>query len=86
MSGSEQDRAEIIALIHANRIAMWTQDHELYQQCFVHEPYTTRWGWWPRRQLRAPWLGRDSGAGAGAIREPRIFNNAANAYDTQVGI
>jgi DNA-binding CsgD family transcriptional regulator len=37
------DEAEIIALINSNRIAVWTQDYELYQSCFVHAPYTTRW-------------------------------------------
>lgn len=46
MGDFEDDRAEIIALIHANRIAIWTHDFEGWQNCFVHEPYTTRLGYW----------------------------------------
>lgn len=42
------DEAEILALIHANRIAIWMRDFEAWSACFVHAPYTTRWGWWRR--------------------------------------
>jgi DNA-binding CsgD family transcriptional regulator len=38
-----KDEAAILALIHANRIAVWTQNYEEYQKCFVHADYTTRW-------------------------------------------
>ena len=76
MSGSEEDRAEIIALIHANRIAIWTQDYELYQQCFVHEPYTTRWGWWrPRRHLSCAMAGTRFGGGCCEQFKNPAFNN-----------
>ena len=37
------DEAELLELIHRNRIAAWTQDYDLYQSCFVHAPYATRW-------------------------------------------
>jgi len=37
------DEAQILALIHANRIAMWMGDYEAYAKCFVQAPYTTRW-------------------------------------------
>jgi DNA-binding CsgD family transcriptional regulator len=43
MSEHDADREAIIALIHRNRIAVWTQDYEAYASCFVHAPYTTRW-------------------------------------------
>jgi DNA-binding CsgD family transcriptional regulator len=42
----DADRAAIIELIHRNRIAVWTRNRELWESCFVHAPYTTRWGWW----------------------------------------
>lgn len=42
----QDDEAEILALIHANRIAIWMRDYEKWAACFVHAPYTTRWGWW----------------------------------------
>lgn len=41
------DKAAITQLLHANRIAMWTRDFEAWSNCFVHAPYTSRWGWWP---------------------------------------
>lgn len=37
------DETELRELIDRNRIAVWTQDYALYQSCFVHAPYTTRW-------------------------------------------
>ena len=40
------DRAAIIELIHRNRIGIWTNDFELWDSCFVHADYMTRWGWW----------------------------------------
>lgn len=46
MAESDADRAAIIALIHRNRIAIWTGDYDAWEQCFVHADYTTRWGWW----------------------------------------
>lgn len=44
----EDDVAAITALIHRNRIAIWMRDFEAWSSCFVHAPYTARWGWWGR--------------------------------------
>ena len=46
MSDTDADRDAIIALIHRNRIAIWTSDWEVWESCFVHSSYSTRWGWW----------------------------------------
>ena len=43
MATQADDEAEILAVIHANRIAAWTNDFDAYEKCFVHAPYTTRW-------------------------------------------
>lgn len=42
----DADREAIIALIHRNRIGIWTNDFDLWDSCFVHTDYMTRWGWW----------------------------------------
>ena len=39
------DRTEILALLHANRIGIWTKNFELWSACFVHTDYLTRWGY-----------------------------------------
>lgn len=39
------DRKEIIALIHANRIGIWTKDYDTWAACFVQTDYLTRWGY-----------------------------------------
>src|SRR5690348_8208326 len=46
MAEENADRDAIIELIHRNRIAIWTNDFDLWNSCFVHEPYLVRWGWW----------------------------------------
>jgi hypothetical protein len=43
MPNQSAHEAEILDLIHRNRIAVWMQDYEAYSECFVHAPYTTRW-------------------------------------------
>jgi DNA-binding CsgD family transcriptional regulator/ketosteroid isomerase-like protein len=43
MAKRSNDEAEILALIHASRIALWTKDFEAYAKCFVHADYMTRW-------------------------------------------
>ena len=43
MEGRTDDEGEMLALIHANRIAFWTNDFDAYEKCFVHAPHTTRW-------------------------------------------
>ena len=42
----EADVAAITALIHRNRVAVWMRDYETWASCFVHEPYSARFGWW----------------------------------------
>lgn len=46
MGKKQSDEEQIVELIHRNRIAMWTNDFDLWETCFVHEPYLVRWGWW----------------------------------------
>lgn len=48
MSDHDADHAAILDLIHRNRIAIWMRDFEGWSECFVHEPYLTRFGWWRR--------------------------------------
>ena len=45
------DEAEIVELIHRNRVAIWMRDFETWSKCFVHEPYLGRWGWWAQGGL-----------------------------------
>jgi DNA-binding CsgD family transcriptional regulator len=40
-----EDREEILALIHANRIGFWTKDFDMWSACFVQADYTTRWSY-----------------------------------------
>jgi DNA-binding CsgD family transcriptional regulator len=77
----DADREAIIALIHRNRIAIWTQDYELWDSCFVHEPYTARWGWWRAGGIfvRQGW---DDIAARARVGGPPY--NRANAHDTLV--
>lgn len=84
MADNEQDRAEIIALIHANRIAIWTQDYPAYEACFVHADYTTRWGWW---RPGGPFFRRGWEDISARVREQfkdPSFYIPTNAYDTRV--
>jgi DNA-binding CsgD family transcriptional regulator len=46
MADDEGDRVEIVALIHAQRIGLWTRDYAAWSDCFVHADYTARWGYW----------------------------------------
>ena len=43
--GEAEDREELIALMHATRIAIWTKNYSAWAECFVHEPYMVRWGY-----------------------------------------
>jgi DNA-binding CsgD family transcriptional regulator len=43
VANDPKDEADILDLIHRNRIAIWLHDLDLYQQCFVHADYLTRW-------------------------------------------
>ena len=69
--GEAEDREEIIALIHANRIGIWTKNFELWSGCFVHADYLTRWGYNVQggTSIRHGWAvvpHRQTGAGRGA--------------------
>ena len=79
------DEAAILALIHANRIAVWTQNFEAYQKCFVHAPYTSRWNASPVSgiHVRQGW-----DEIANKVRQMFTLyqghSSLANAYDTEV--
>jgi DNA-binding CsgD family transcriptional regulator len=75
------DEAAIIELIHRNRIAIWTNDFELWETCFVHAPYTTRCGWWRPGGifLRKGWEEMRE-----RVRADHPSADHANAYDTKV--
>jgi CDP-glycerol glycerophosphotransferase len=80
----KSDREELIALIHRNRIAVWTRDFEAYQACFVHAPYTARWNASPLAGIfvREGWdeIARRTRL---TLADP-AFGNPAYAYDTKV--
>lgn len=81
MPDQDADRAAIIALIHRNRISIWTRDYELWDTCFVHAPYTARWGWWRAGGIfvRRGWENL-----AARARNGGPPYNLANAHDTTV--
>lgn len=84
MSDLEADRAEIIALIHANRVAIWMRDFDAWSACFVHEPYLTRQGWWRQGGVfsRHGWVEISSRLQREMLEVPH--QNPRNAYDTKV--
>lgn len=43
MANDPADEAEILELIHRNRIGVYTGDFATYESCFVHSADTTRW-------------------------------------------
>jgi DNA-binding CsgD family transcriptional regulator len=79
-----KDEEEILALINANRIAVWIHDFDAYEKCFVHADYITRWN-------ASRYSGIHQRQGWTEISE-RIRNlfadphylSPANAYDTKV--
>lgn len=83
------DEAAILAVIHANRIAVWTQDFDAYEKCFVHAPYTARWN---ASSVSGILVRQGWDEIAGRVKE--MFANyridgdpdaaRANAYDTEV--
>ena len=81
MSDHEADREAIIALIHRNRIAIWTNNFELWDSCFVHADYTSRWGWWQAGGVFAR-RGWDDIARRAHSSPPPLRNDYA--YDTKV--
>jgi DNA-binding CsgD family transcriptional regulator len=81
MPDEDADREAIIALINRNRAAIWSGDYELWDTCFVHAPYTARWGWWRAGGIfvRQGW---DDLAARARASGPPV--NLRNAYDTTV--
>jgi DNA-binding CsgD family transcriptional regulator len=80
MADQDADRDAIIALIHRNRISVWSNDFDTWETCFVHTPYVARWGYWKQGGIffRRGWdeLARRVRTG------PPV--NLSYAYDTKV--
>ena len=79
MSDQDADREAIIALIHRNRIAIWTNDFDLWDSCFVHDDYMTRWGWW---RGGGPYLLRGWADLSARVRAEHPEPNEDSAYRT----
>ena len=77
----DADREAIIALIHRNRIAIWTNDFELWDSCFVHADYMTRYGWW---RGGGPYLMRGFENLAARVRKEHPEPNLDSAYKTTI--
>ena len=79
------DEAELHELINRTRIAIWTQDYELYQSCFVHAPYATRWNASRRTGIfvRESWDEISDRVRTMFASEPHM-KIPANAYDTTI--
>jgi DNA-binding CsgD family transcriptional regulator len=79
-----KDEEEIRALIDANRIAVWMQDFDAYEKCFVHADYTTRWN-----ASRFSGIAERRGWDDIADRVRKLFEDSsyrspANAHETKV--
>jgi DNA-binding CsgD family transcriptional regulator len=81
MPDQDADRDAIIALIHRNRIGIWTNDFELWDSCFVHTPYMTRFGWW---RGGGPYLLRGWADISARLRADPPPVNLDNAYKTTI--
>jgi DNA-binding CsgD family transcriptional regulator len=81
MPDHDSDRAAIVELIHRNRIAIWTNDFDLWDDCVVHEPYLTRWGWWRSGGIVARRGWRDLSA---RLRNDHPPPDPVNAFDTRL--
>jgi DNA-binding CsgD family transcriptional regulator len=85
MSNQSADEAAILALIHRNRIAVWMQDFDMYEKCFVHDPDTTRWNASPVAGILVRQGWDDISAAARRMFEAYAGQtHHANAYDTEV--
>jgi DNA-binding CsgD family transcriptional regulator len=82
MQRREDDEAEILALIHKSRIAVWMRDFEGWAECFVHESYLVRMGWWSHGGVfnRRGWADiaerQRSALATSPIRRPRLAFDA----------
>jgi DNA-binding CsgD family transcriptional regulator len=83
MSDQSTDEAEIIDLIHRNRIAAWTSDFATYEQCFVHAPYTTRWNATKLAGIFV-WQGWDDYSARVRKQFSLGLTSKLNAYETEV--
>ncbi|HEY9010605.1 MAG TPA: helix-turn-helix transcriptional regulator [Devosia sp.] len=81
MTDTTADYEEIVALSHRNRIAIWTRDLELWETCFVHAPYTTRWGWWQHGGI---FVRRSWDELSKRVKMEELPRNLENAYETKV--
>lgn len=81
MDTLDSERAAIIELIHRNRIAIWTNDFELWDSCFVHAPYMTRWGWWRGGGI---YVKRGFEENAARLRSDHPPVDLDNAYKTKI--
>ena len=81
MSDQDADRDAIIALIHRNRIAVWTGDIDLWESCMVHTEYMTRYGWW---RGGGPYLVRGFSNLSTRLRANHPPPDLDNAYKTTV--
>lgn len=77
----ESDRRELVELIHRNRIAIWTKDYDTWDDCFVHAPYTARFGYWDQGGIFFR-MGWDDIAARARIGGPPY--SAPHAFDTRV--
>lgn len=68
MPNQEKDEAEILALLHKNRICVWMRDYDGWAECMVQKEYFTRWGWW----------------GNGGVFNLRGFDNSAERNREQI--
>lgn len=84
MTELSDDERELIALIHATRIAIWTHNFTAWSECFVHAPYTTRLGSWSGGGIfiRRGW--DDIAQRAKRHVDGELPYNTANAYDIEV--
>lgn len=78
------DRVEIIALMHAQRAAIWTCDYDAWAACFVHADYTARIGYWAGGGtfLRRGW--DDISRRARSYMESELSYNEDYAHNTRI--
>lgn len=79
MTDEQADREAIIALIHRNRIGIWTNDFDLWDSCFVHTDYMTRYGWW---RGGGPYMLRGWADISARVRAEHPEPNLNSAYKT----
>jgi DNA-binding CsgD family transcriptional regulator len=81
MASEQTDREQIIELIHRNRIGIWTNDFDLWDSCFAHTDYMTRWGWW---RGGGPYIQRGWADISARVRAEHPEPNLESAYKTTI--